>query len=69
MGSLDRLERLIRLAKVWDGPMSMAIAVSNISEEIPIILNAWLSTPEMRRNVDIHLLYDDKVIYKNTYPL
>lgn len=61
LGSIDRLERLVNLAKAWNGPMSMAIPITNSTEELPIIFDAWINTPEMRRNVDIHLLFDDKV--------
>ena len=61
LGSLDRLGRLIDLANVWDGPMSIAVSVSNSSNDIPIIVDAWLNTPAMRRNVDIHLLFNDEV--------
>lgn len=39
----------------------MAIPITNITEEIPIIFNAWLNIPEMRKNVDIHLLFNDQV--------
>lgn len=64
LGSMERLERLTQLAKVWDGPMSIAIPISNSSTEIPIIFDTWLNTPGMRRNVDIHLLYNDDVKIK-----
>lgn len=58
---MDRLERLSQLAKAWDGPMSIAIPIKEIYEDIPIIVDTWLNTPEMRRNVDIHLLFNDRV--------
>ena len=53
--------RLVDLAKNWDGPISAAMSISNISTDIHIVLDAWLNTPEMRRNVDVHLMFDDKV--------
>ena len=60
--SIERLPRLADLAKSWDGPVSAAVAISNLSSEIPMVVDVWLNTPEMRRNVDVHLVLDDKVI-------
>ena len=60
--SIERLSRLVDLAKNWDGSLSAAVAITNMSTEIPLVVDAWLNTPEMRRNVDIHLVLDDKVI-------
>ena len=62
MLSIERLSRLVDLAKSWDGPVSAAVAISNMSTEVPLVVNAWLNIPEMRRNVDVHLVLDDKVI-------
>ena len=60
LASLERLTRLVELAKSWDGPISAAVSVSKTTE-IPLVVDAWLNTPEMRRNVDVHLVFDDKV--------
>lgn len=60
--SFERLERLINLAKSWNGPMSVGVSVKDSKKELPIILDAWLNNEHMRRNADIHILFDDQVI-------
>ena len=59
--SIERLSRLADLAENWDGPMSVAVAISDISTELPVFVNAWLSNPKLRRNADIHFLFNDNV--------
>ena len=61
VASIERLSRLIDLAKNWNGPISAAVAVSDRTAELPEITAAWLSTPELRKNTDIHLLFNDNV--------
>ena len=63
---MDRLERLVYLAESWGGSISAAVSIANASEEIPTLVNAWMNTPALRRNVDIHLMFDDKVRLKKT---
>lgn len=60
---MERLERLIYLAESWGGPISAAISIMNMSDEIPTLMDAWMNTPALRRNVDIHLMFDDEVHY------
>lgn len=52
----------MELMENWDGPMSVAVEISDINEQLPVFMNAWLTTPKMRRNLDIHLLFNDNVI-------
>lgn len=59
--SIERLQRLMDLLENWDGPVSVAIGITNAAKELPQVMNAWLNNPKMRRNADIHLLFDDKV--------
>ena len=59
---MERLSRLVDLANSWGGPISAAVVVNNISADVPLVVDTWLNTPTMRRNVDIHLTIDDKVI-------
>lgn len=59
--SMERLQRLSDLVENWDWPISAGIAVTKPAIEIPKIVNAWLNNPKMRRNVDVHLLFDDRV--------
>ena len=58
---MDRFERLVYLAESWGGPISAAVSIVNVIKEIPTLVNAWMNTPALRRNVDIHLMFDDKV--------
>lgn len=67
--SFERLERLINLAKSWNGPMSVGVSVKDSKKELPIILDAWLNNEHMRRNADIHILFDDQVIISFLSPL
>lgn len=60
--SIERLERLVYLAESWNGPMSAAVAITNSATEIPLLVNTWLNTSALRKNVDIHLIFDDNVI-------
>lgn len=62
MASVERITRLMELMENWDGPMSVAVEISDINEQLPVFMNAWLTTPKMRRNLDIHLLFNDNVI-------
>lgn len=59
--SIERLGRLVKLVENWDGPMSVAVEISNVEEQLPRFMNTWLTTEKMRRNVDIHLLFNDYV--------
>lgn len=59
---MERLERLVYLAESWNGPMSAAVAITNLATELPLLVNAWLNTSALKNNVDIHLIFDDKVI-------
>lgn len=58
---MERLERLVYLAESWGGPISAAVSIVNATKEIPTLVNAWMNTPALRWNVDIHLMFDDKV--------
>lgn len=58
---MERLQRLVDLVENWDWPISAGIGISNSATEIPKIMKAWLNNPKMRRNVDIHLLFNDNV--------
>lgn len=62
MASVERITRLMELMENWDDPMSVAVEISDINEQLPVFMNAWLTTPKMRRNLDIHLLFNDNVI-------
>lgn len=62
VASVERITRLMELMENWDGPMSVAVEISDINEQLPVFMNAWLTTPKMRRNLDIHLLFNDNVI-------
>jgi hypothetical protein len=59
----DRLGRLSQTAQVWGGPISAAVYINpkQFSSEMTEIYKHWMGTPAMRRNVDIHLVYDDDV--------
>lgn len=59
--TMERLERLVLLAESWGGPISAAVSITDMSSEIPVLVNAWMNTPILRRNVDIHLMFDDQV--------
>lgn len=59
--SIERLQRLADLVENWDGPISVGIGVKNIATELPQIINTWLNNPKMRKNADIHLLFNDEV--------
>lgn len=59
--SIERLQRLVDLVNNWDGPISAGIGIKDASKELPQIMNTWLNTPRMRKNVDIHLLFNDEV--------
>lgn len=59
---MERLERLVYLAESWNGPMSAAVAITNLATELPLLVNTWLNTSALRNNVDIHLIFDDNVI-------
>lgn len=52
------------LAENWDGPMSVAVEITNKGKQLPLFINTWLNTPKLRRNADIHILFDDNVIKK-----
>lgn len=41
--------------------MSVSVSVKDPKKELPIIMNSWLNNDCMRKNVDIHILYDDQV--------
>lgn len=62
VASVERITRLMELMENWDDPMSVAVEISDINEQLPVFMNAWLTTPKMRRNLDIHLLFNDNVI-------
>ena len=53
------------LVEYWDGPMSVAVEISDVEEQLPQFINTWLTTEKMRRNVDVHLVFNDHV-KKNT---
>ena len=59
--SIERLERLVSLVEYWDGPMSVAVEISDVEEQLPQFINTWLTTEKMRRNVDVHLVFNDHV--------
>lgn len=67
MASVERITRLMELMENWDDPMSVAVEISDINEQLPVFMNAWLTTPKMRRNLDIHLLFNDNVFNNNNY--
>lgn len=67
VASVERITRLMELMENWDGPMSVAVEISDINEQLPVFMNAWLTTPKMRRNLDIHLLFNDNVFNNNNY--
>lgn len=58
--SIDRLGRLVEMVDNWKGPVSAAIAITDI-DEIPQIMEAWMENKYMRKYVDVHLVFDDQV--------
>ena len=59
--SYERLERLVLLAKSWDGPISVGMSIKKPKVELPMIINAWLNNECMRKNADVHILFEDNV--------
>ena len=47
--------------------MSVAISIADRDTELPMITDTWLNTPELRINVDIHILFNDKVCDNHYY--
>lgn len=60
----ERLPYLEQIAKAWRGPISAVIYVgfrSDQSQELQTVGNFWDNGPtDVRSNVDLHLVYDDK---------
>ena len=54
--TIDRIWRLKEMAENWNGPISAAIAIKNLTE-IPTIIKAWSSSKAFRMYVDVHLVY------------
>lgn len=58
--TIDRIWRLKEMAENWNGPISAAVAIRDLTE-IPLILKAWSLSKAFRMYVDVHLVYDDQV--------
>lgn len=59
--TVDRLLRLSQMSEFWGGPISAAVFLHEL-HEVSVVLEWWLSHNSLRRHVDIHLVYDDKII-------
>lgn len=62
--SIDRLGRLVEMVDNWKGPVSAAIAITDL-DEIPQIMEAWMENKYMRKYVDVHIVFDDQVKKNN----
>jgi len=58
--SVDRMDRLIEMSKVWNGPISATIYISPrvFTQMAQLIAEQYDRSETLRRNVDIHLYYD-----------
>eukprot|EP01116_Phalansterium_solitarium_P010970 TRINITY_DN26577_c0_g1_i1.p1 TRINITY_DN26577_c0_g1~~TRINITY_DN26577_c0_g1_i1.p1 ORF type:complete len:611 (+),score=122.38 TRINITY_DN26577_c0_g1_i1:46-1833(+) len=61
MCTYDRLPRLKQMAQAWGGPISAALYLEDLQTELPIVMKFWLANEAMRRHMDIHVVYDDKI--------
>lgn len=61
--SPDRLSRLADMAETWSGPISAAVYVKDVDEEMPIIDGLVESNEAVRKFVDFHVLYANKTRY------
>ena len=59
--SIERLERLVSLVEYWNGPMSVAVEISDAEEQLPQFIKTWLTTEKIRKNVDFHLVFNNHV--------
>lgn len=59
--TVDRLLRLSQMSEFWGGPISAAVYLHELNE-VSQVLEWWLSHGSMMRHVDIHLVYDDKIV-------
>lgn len=59
--TVDRLLRLSQMSEMWGGPISAAVFLHDLSE-VSHVMSWYLANSSLRRYVDIHLVYDDKII-------
>ncbi|GBP77885.1 LARGE xylosyl- and glucuronyltransferase 2 [Eumeta japonica] len=67
--SMDRLQFLERLVKYWDGPLSVALYLSDCDvTEFEKFTKEWSDTLSIRKNIGYHLVYKhDSVHYPVNY--
>jgi hypothetical protein len=54
--SVDRLNRIPLIAERHGGPVSAAVYIKNVEEELPLIMQTVKQSQHVRRFVDFHLL-------------
>eukprot|EP00300_Choanocystis_sp_HF-7_P009122 c16271_g1_i4.p1 GENE.c16271_g1_i4~~c16271_g1_i4.p1 ORF type:complete len:660 (+),score=126.85 c16271_g1_i4:3-1982(+) len=59
--SLDRLDRLHGMADTYKGPISAAVYITDVSRDVPQILDLCKSSTSVRKHVDIHLVMQHTV--------
>ncbi|CAB3225466.1 unnamed protein product [Arctia plantaginis] len=65
--SMDRLQFLERLVKYWDGPLSVAIYLSDCEvTKLESFIRDWSDTLSIRKNIGYHLVFKHDTVH---YPV